>query len=104
MDDFFIGSTFCLDICPTTLSDLDRIYPELSKAPYNIQIVFVSVDTNRDKAEHLAEHLNYFNPNFKAVSSTHDQLFPFAQQLGLVYSIVIKVKQINITWLIIAPR
>lgn len=86
---FFIGYTFCPDICPTTLSDLDRIYPELSKAPYtNIQIVFVSVDPNRDKADNLAEYVNYFNPNFKAVTSTHEQLFPFAQALGLVYSIV----------------
>lgn len=86
---FFIGYTFCPDICPTTLADLDRIYPELTKAPYNnIQIVFVSVDPNRDKALHLAEYVNYFNPDFKAVTSTHEQLFPFAQDLGLVYSIV----------------
>lgn len=86
---FFIGYTFCPDVCPTTLADLDRIYPELIKAPYNnIQIVFVSVDPNRDKANNLAEYVNYFNSNFIGTTSTHDQLFPFAQDLGLVYSIV----------------
>jgi protein SCO1/2 len=86
---FFIGYTFCPDICPTTLADLDRVYPELSKAPYNnIQIVFVSVDPNRDKAAHLAEYVHYFNPHFTAVTGTHKQLFPFVQNLGLVYSIV----------------
>jgi len=86
---FFIGYTFCPDVCPTTLADLDRIYPELSKPPYNnIQIVFVSVDPNRDKANNLAEYVNYFNPNFLGTTSTHKQLFPFAQDLGLVYSIV----------------
>ncbi|WP_019614773.1 SCO family protein [Psychromonas ossibalaenae] len=86
---FFIGYTFCPDICPTTLADLDRIYPELIKAPYkNIQVVFVSVDPNRDKAEQLAEYVSYFNPNFKGTTSTHQKLFPFAQNLGLVYSIV----------------
>lgn len=86
---FFIGYTFCPDICPTTLADLDRVYPELSKASYNnIQIVFVSVDPNRDKAAHLAEYVNYFNPQFTAVTGTHKQLFPFSQNLGLVYSIV----------------
>jgi protein SCO1/2 len=85
----FIGYTFCPDICPTTLSDLDRVYPELIKAPYNnIQIVFVSVDPNRDKANNLAEYVNYFNPNFIGTTSTHDVLFPFSQDLGLVYSIV----------------
>jgi protein SCO1/2 len=86
---FFIGYTFCPDICPTTLADLNRVYPELSKAPdNNIQIVFVSVDPNRDKAAHLAEYVNYFNPHFIALTGTHKQLFPFSQNLGLVYSIV----------------
>lgn len=86
---FFIGYTFCPDVCPTTLADLDRIYTELSAPPYNnIQIVFVSVDPNRDKANNLAEYVNYFNPNFIGTTSTHEQLFPFALDLGLVYSIV----------------
>ncbi len=86
---FFIGYTFCPDICPTTLADLDRVYPELSKPPYDdIQIVFVSVDPNRDKANNLAEYVNYFNAHFIGTTSTHAQLFPFAQNLGLVYSIV----------------
>lgn len=86
---FFIGYTFCPDICPTTLADLDRVYPELIKPPFkDIQIVFVSVDPNRDKANNLAEYVNYFNPNFIGTTSTHEQLFPFAQDLGLIYSIV----------------
>lgn len=86
---FFIGYTFCPDICPTTLADLDRVYPELIKPPYkNIQIVFVSVDPNRDKANNLAEYVNYFNSDFIGTTSTHDKLFPFAQDLGLIYSIV----------------
>jgi protein SCO1/2 len=88
---FFIGYTFCPDVCPTTLADLDRVYSRLSQPPYdNLQIVFVSVDPNRDKANNLAEYVNYFNPNFIGVTSTHTQLFPFAQDLGLVYSIVEK--------------
>lgn len=86
---FFIGYTFCPDICPTTLADLDRIYPKLVEPEYsNIQVVFISVDPNRDKAAHLAEYINYFNPNFIALSSTHEKLFPFTQKLNLVYSIV----------------
>ncbi len=86
---FFIGYTFCPDICPTTLADLDRIYPKLVEAQGSqTQIVFISVDPNRDKAAHLADYIHYFNPNFIALSSTHEQLIPFTQALGLVYSIV----------------
>lgn len=85
----FIGYTFCPDVCPTTLADLDRVYPELSKPPYDkIQIVFISVDPNRDKADNLAEYVHYFNPQFIGTTSSHKELFPFSQALGLVYGIV----------------
>lgn len=86
---FFIGYTFCPDICPTTLAQLDSVYPKLTAQPYNdIQIVFVSVDPNRDKAQQLAEYVHYFNAEFIGVTSTHKQLWPFVQNLGLIYSIV----------------
>jgi len=86
---FFIGYTFCPDVCPTTLADLDRVYPELSKPPYdNLQIVFVSADPNRDKADNLAEYVHYFNEKFIGTTSTHEALYPFSQDLGLMYSIV----------------
>ncbi|ABM01983.1 electron transport protein SCO1/SenC [Psychromonas ingrahamii 37] len=86
---FFIGYTFCPDICPTTLAHLDSVYPKLTAQPYDdIQIVFVSVDPNRDKAEELAEYVHYFNSEFIGVTSTHKQLWPVVQNLGLIYSIV----------------
>ena len=52
------------------------------------QVVFISVDPNRDKAEQLADYVNYFNENFIGVTSTHEQLWPFVTELGLIYSVV----------------
>lgn len=86
---FFVGYTFCPDVCPTTLADLDRIYPSLTNDQNTTtQVVFVSVDPNRDKAEQLADYVHYFNKNFIGVTSTHQELWPFVTQLGLIYSIV----------------
>ena len=86
---FFAGYTFCPDVCPTTLADLDRIYPRLTNDnDTTTQVVFVSVDPNRDKAEQLADYVHYFNKNFIGVTSTHKQLWPFVTQLGLIYGIV----------------
>ncbi|WP_413691586.1 SCO family protein [Psychromonas sp. KJ10-2] len=91
---FFVGYTFCPDVCPTTLANLDRVYPLLPNDPDNTtQVVFVSVDPNRDKAEQLADYVNYFNPNFIGVTGTHKQLWPFVTQLGLIYSIVEESEQ-----------
>ncbi len=85
----FVGYTFCPDICPTALADLNRIYPELSKVKgLPLQVVFVSVDPNRDKADKLADYAQYFNPEFKGVTAGHQFLFPFVRELGMVYSLV----------------
>lgn len=85
----FIGYTFCPDICPTTLADLDRVYPRLTNdQTTTTQVVFISVDPNRDKAEQLADYVNYFNTNFIGVTGSHQQLWPLVTELGLIYSLV----------------
>ncbi|WP_227875174.1 SCO family protein [Oceanisphaera profunda] len=83
----FVGYTFCPDICPTTLSDLSRIYPELTALSDKVQVVFVSADPARDTPERLKAYTEYFNPNFIAVTADHEQLMPAVQQLGLIYGI-----------------
>ncbi|MBU3824271.1 MAG: SCO family protein [Candidatus Oceanisphaera merdipullorum] len=83
----FVGYTFCPDICPTTLSDLSRIYPELTALSDNVQVVFVSADPARDTPERLKAYTEYFNPHFIAVTAEHEQLMPAVQQLGLIYGI-----------------
>lgn len=85
----FVGYTFCPDICPTTLAELKGIYPQLqeinSTAP--IQVVFLSVDPKRDNTARLNEYIQFFHPDFTAVSGNHDQLFPLVRAMGMMYSI-----------------
>ena len=84
----FVGYTYCPDICPTTLAELKSIYPELQKIPsdYPIQIVLLSVDPKRDIPERLNEYINFFHPDFIAVSGEHSQLFPLVRAMGMMYS------------------
>ncbi|MFD1007854.1 MULTISPECIES: SCO family protein [Oceanisphaera] len=83
----FVGYTFCPDICPTTLADLSRIYPELTAISDKTQVIFVSADPARDTPERLKAYTHYFNPNFITVTAEHDELMPAVQQLGLIYGI-----------------
>ncbi|GHA13371.1 photosynthetic protein synthase I [Oceanisphaera arctica] len=83
----FVGYTHCPDICPTTLSDLARIYPELTRLSDKVQVVFVSADPARDTPERLKAYTAYFNPDFVAVTAEHERLTPAVQQLGLIYGI-----------------
>lgn len=84
---FFIGFTFCPDVCPTTLNKLTAAYPELNKiAP--LQVVFLSVDPKRDTPDKLLTYTNFFNPEFKAVTGEQAQIFPLTRSLGLTYAMV----------------
>ena len=85
----FLGYTFCPDVCPTTMAALGKIYPELKNISTDspIQVVFVSVDPKRDTPERLASYVEYFNPEFVALTGEHKMLFPFARSMGLMYAI-----------------
>lgn len=61
----FFGYTFCPDICPTTLAQLRELKSKLPEAVQNnLQLVFVSIDPQRDSAEHLKEYLGFYKAGF----------------------------------------
>ncbi|HLF67400.1 MAG TPA: SCO family protein [Gammaproteobacteria bacterium] len=83
----FFGFTTCPDICPTTMSLLNQVM-DLVYAKPGVpmpQVVFVSVDPERDTPEKLKQYVTHFNPNFIGVTGNHDQLTDFSRQLGVVY-------------------
>ena len=53
--------------------------------PY--QVVFVSVDPERDTPERLKEYAAYFHPDFLAVTGSDEQLAPMTLQVGVAYRI-----------------
>ena len=84
----FTGYTYCPDICPTTLSSLKSILPQLqSYADAPVKVWMISVDPRRDSLERLREYTGYFGDNFVGVRAEHPQLFPFVRDLGLMYSV-----------------
>lgn len=82
----FLGFTHCPDICPTTLAKLANSYKRLKQTADNSQVMFVSVDPNRDTSERLKEYTDYFNSEFIAASGEHKALYPFVRSIALLYS------------------
>ncbi|HRQ65626.1 MAG TPA: SCO family protein [Xanthomonadaceae bacterium] len=80
----FIGFTHCPDICPTTLATLREVEAafEPDQAP---QVIFVSVDPERDQPQQLATYARFFSERFVAATGAHDALTPFTRSLGMVY-------------------
>ncbi|PKG56322.1 SCO family protein [Shewanella sp. Choline-02u-19] len=84
---FFIGYTSCPDVCPTTMGKLTAAYPLLSENT-DLQVIFLSVDPDRDSTDTLLNYANFFNPEFVAVTGEHKQLYPLTRSLGFVYAMV----------------
>jgi protein SCO1/2 len=82
----FLGYTSCPDICPLTLAKLNSVYKKLHNE-YPLQIWFMSVDPQRDTPVKRKAYIDYFNPDFLAVSGEHKNLFPVVRELGLIYAI-----------------
>ncbi|WP_299489948.1 SCO family protein [uncultured Shewanella sp.] len=83
----FIGYTSCPDVCPTTMSKLTAAHAQLN-SDLNIQVIFVSVDPQRDSQDKLSDYINFFNPEFIAATAGHKVLMPFTRSLGFVYAMV----------------
>ena len=84
----FFGYTHCPDICPTSLSMLAQVIRKLEKdstLSTPPQVIFVSVDPERDTPELLAEYMPYFHPDFIGVTGEQEQLQALTRQLGIMY-------------------
>jgi protein SCO1/2 len=71
LDDFkdkvvavFFGYIFCPDVCPTTMGDLALVMKELGADAARVQVLFITVDPERDTPELLAKYVPGFHPSF----------------------------------------
>ena len=60
----FFGYTHCPVVCPTTLADLAQVMRMLGKDADRVQVLFVTVDPERDTPELLAQFVPAFSPSF----------------------------------------
>ena len=60
----FFGFTHCPDICPTTLADLSGAIRQLGSDAERVQVLFVTVDPERDTKDSLAKYVTAFDPRF----------------------------------------
>jgi protein SCO1/2 len=60
----FFGFTHCPDVCPTTLADVAQALKQLGADAQRVQVLFVTVDPERDTPEVLARYVTAFDPRF----------------------------------------
>ena len=62
------GYTHCPDICPTTLADMAAVMKQLGSDAARVQVLFVTVDSERDTPEILANYVPAFDSSFIGLS------------------------------------
>ena len=89
------GFSTCPDICPTTLAQLAQLDTLLKESGIKLQVLFYSVDHQRDTVEQLANYIPFFHPDFLGLTYTDDgsdQHLPFEQGLGIVSQLILPVE------------
>lgn len=84
----FFGYTYCPDVCPATLNVLASLSKHLSSESdlgKDAQVVFVSIDPQRDKPEVMAKYLGFFSKDFIGISAEPDKTQGLASQFGAMF-------------------
>lgn len=79
----FFGYTHCPDVCPTTLADLSQVMQILGKGAERVQVLFVSLDPERDTPQMLADYVPAFHPSFLGLSGSAAEI----QQTALAFGV-----------------
>jgi protein SCO1/2 len=81
----FFGFTQCPDVCPTTLSDLAEVRKRLGADGDRLQVVFITIDPERDTAALLSEYVPGFDPSFIGLYGTAEETALTAKEFKVFY-------------------
>ncbi|HSF87300.1 MAG TPA: SCO family protein [Acidimicrobiia bacterium] len=87
----YFGYTFCPDVCPATLADLDEALELMGDGAEDVRVIMVSVDPERDTPEVLARYVPAFNDDFVGLTGTRQEV----AQLATVYGVYFEKRDVE---------
>lgn len=81
----FFGYTHCPDVCPTSLAHLAGAMQKLGLAADRVQVLFITVDPERDTKQLMAQYVTAFNPTFLGLAGDAAATARAAQSFKVVY-------------------
>lgn len=79
----FFGFTNCPSVCPTTLTRLSVLIKQLGSEADSLQVVFVTVDPDRDTAETMKRYTASFGPWLLGLTGTEENLTRLRETYGV---------------------
>ena len=81
----FFGYTQCPDFCPTTLAELAEAMKRLGPDAERVQVLFVTVDPERDTPALLKKYVPAFDPRFMGLYGDADATARTAKEFKVIY-------------------
>ncbi len=81
----FFGYTQCPDVCPTTMADMAEVKRRLGADGDKLQVIFITLDPDRDTPQVLAQYVPAFDPSFLALYGTRDETAATAKDFKVFY-------------------
>ncbi len=81
----FFGFTYCPEVCPTTLADISRWLDQLGKDSDKLQVLFVTIDPERDTPPQLKNYLSSFDKRIKGLILAPCDLAVMTKQYNVPY-------------------
>lgn len=81
----FFGFTYCPDVCPTTLADISGWLQAMGEDAGELNVIFITVDPERDTVEAMAEYVSYFDPAIRGWTGSPDEIARVAESFGVSY-------------------
>jgi protein SCO1/2 len=82
---YFFGFTHCPEVCPTTLFEMTQHLKELGPDADKLNVVFVTVDPERDTPELLKTYMEGFDPRIVALTGTPEEMAVAAKAFRIAY-------------------
>ncbi|MGE3844022.1 MAG: SCO family protein [Vicinamibacterales bacterium] len=70
----FFGFTHCPDVCPLTMSKITTALGELGEAKKDVQVLFVTVDVDRDTPEQMANYVKSYDAPLTGLTGTREEV------------------------------
>jgi protein SCO1/2 len=81
----FFGFAHCPDVCPTTMLEIKQAIQDLGAEAQKVQVLFVTVDPERDTPEMLAKYVPSFDPSFIALRGDTEATAKVAKDFKVFY-------------------
>jgi len=83
----FFGYTHCPDVCPTTLAEMAQVMKKLGSEADRVQVLFVTVDPERDTPEVLSHYVPAFDPRFLGLYGDAEATRRAAKEFKVFYEV-----------------